>query len=420
MEPCRECGARHAPAERECPERPSQPKASEERNDPLKVDPELLQAAPKRPEGPAAPGEWGKVDDQPVDAVAPTTLATVTRLPTDRPPEPGLDHGEASGLELAQPDPPARDHGAGGQVLDLGAHRIRAKLEPAVGEREGEGEALAEAPVPRPSPVPPPLLASEALRKDLMPAQPGHTLGRALVICLGLLGAAATLLRSELHGLGVPVAGAFIGLSALGARGLSYGSRAAATVALSGPGMVLALWSGRQLLHAPQAIVISATTSVLAAALLFRSWHRGSLVARTLVATGMVAGATWLSMTGALQQLTTLETAWQGWVPAILNIPFALVLMLSLLAFMNARSTGGCGGWALILLLWFTAFCWTQLLGAIWPIGADTPALARAPADTSVAVFSLPLFASLFALGLAQLLASGLSPAADANDHAPH
>ena len=110
-------------------------------------------------------------------------------------------------------------------------------------------------------------------------------------------------------------------------------------------------------------------------------------------------------MSGALQQLLILESHWQTWLPPVLGLPLTALLLLSLLAFMDSRSTGSCGAWAALLLGWYALYTWTELLGLYWPVQASSFELSRVPAEIALAVLSAPLFASALATGLAQLLA---------------
>ena len=107
--------------------------------------------------------------------------------------------------------------------------------------------------------------------------------------------------------------------------------------------------------------------SLLSMALLFRSWHRASLLARALVALGIVLCAGWVWMSGALQRLLVLEGQWQSWVPAVLVVPLVILLLLSLLAFMDSRSTGACALWSALVLAWYALFAWFDLLALAWP-----------------------------------------------------
>ncbi|MGD8863511.1 MAG: hypothetical protein PVI30_26085, partial [Myxococcales bacterium] len=118
----------------------------------------------------------------------------------------------------------------------------------------------------------------------------------------------------------------------------------------------------------------------------------------------------WLWMARVLETLTILEIHWQAWLPTVLQVPFALLLMLSLLAFMDSRSTGGCAAWSALLLSWYAGFQWSHLLARYWPKDAAGFEQANVAAQTAAAALAQPLFLALLAVGLAQLLALVTAP----------
>jgi hypothetical protein len=248
----------------------------------------------------------------------------------------------------------------------------------------------------------PPVLASEALRKELAPATPASAQVRQVTFAVGLIGLAAALIVCGLSGLGVPLGGTFLALSLLGIVPLPYQARAAALVTIAGSGLAVVTWS--RLEHAVnlERLVLLVGILVLSMALLFRTWHRASLLARALVALGASVCAGWLVMSGALQRLLVLEAGWQQWLPAVLPLPLAVVLLLSLLAFMDSRSTGGCGAWAGLLLAWYAVYTWAELLPLYWPRSGFV--FERVQPDLAMTTLSGPLFAIVLAAGLAQLL----------------
>ncbi len=251
----------------------------------------------------------------------------------------------------------------------------------------------------------PPVLASEALRKDLAPAAPATRTGRLWTAVLGLLGLGAAWLACGPHGLGVPMGGAFLALVVLGLVPMPYPARAAALVTVAGSGLTIVTAQRLERATGLEPLVLMVGTCVLAMALLFRSWHRASLLSRALVPLGIALCAGWLWMSRSLPQLLILDSAWQAWLPPVLSVPLALILMLSLLAFMDSRSTGACGAWAVTLLGWYTLYTWVELLGRYWPAHSAAFELARVAPDSALALLSEPLFTAGLALGLAQLLA---------------
>jgi hypothetical protein len=103
--------------------------------------------------------------------------------------------------------------------------------------------------------------------------------------------------------------------------------------------------------------------------------------------------------------LLVLDSRVQAWFGPVLCVPFALLLLLSLLAFMDSRSTGACAVWAGLLLLWYGVHDWAGLAVRYWPAGSVRPLLERVPAEVAVTWLSAPLLAAVLATALAQLLA---------------
>jgi hypothetical protein len=207
------------------------------------------------------------------------------------------------------------------------------------------------------------------------------------------------------HELALPVAGALLLMGLLGVLPTSYGGRALGLVTLPVATGALVLWRQPASGDPLESVLLRGGVVILATALWFRAWHRGSVLARLLVVMGFGVCAAWLWRTGALQGLTTLPGAWQGWVPPVLDVSLGLVLTLSLLAFMGADSTGGCAVWAMLLLAWYVAREWLDLLAAYWPAGTGGPQLGRVGAETALPMVCLPLLVVLLSIGLAQLLA---------------
>jgi hypothetical protein len=106
-----------------------------------------------------------------------------------------------------------------------------------------------------------------------------------------------------------------------------------------------------------------------------------------------------------------LDVAWQSWLPRVVLLPFALLLMLSLLVFMNARTTAGAAGWAALILLWYEQLAVVELLHAAWPKDAQTPDFSRLPLETILAWGATPIFTALLSLSLAQLIAAAVARA---------
>lgn len=251
----------------------------------------------------------------------------------------------------------------------------------------------------------PPVLASECLRKDLAPASPGGRPVRGLTALVGVLGLGIAVLLGRMQGLGIPLGGAFAALALLGVVPLAYAARAAAVMTVAGSGLSVVIWDRLQHGEALDPLVPLIGCSLLATALLFRSWHRASLLARALVALGIVLCAGWVWMTGALQRLLVLEGHWQSWLPALLVVPLVILLLLSLLAFMDSRSTGGCALWSALVLAWYALFAWLDVVLLAWPASAARADWQRVSPDIAITLVSGPLLAVALVLALAQLLA---------------
>jgi hypothetical protein len=201
------------------------------------------------------------------------------------------------------------------------------------------------------------------------------------------------------------VGGALLALAALGAMPMPYPARAMSLATVAGSVFAVVTWHRADRAADLEPVVLGLGVVVLAMALLFRSWHRASWLSRALVGVGLALCAGWLWSSQALQQLLVLDSQFQAWFGPVLCVPFALLLLLSLLAFMDSRSTGACALWAGLLLLWYGVHDWTALAVRYWPAGASRPLLERVPPEIAVTWFSAPLFAAVLAAALSQLLA---------------
>jgi hypothetical protein len=259
-----------------------------------------------------------------------------------------------------------------------------------------------------PIPVRPPVLASEALREQLAPTEPGRNTIRVLSVVVGSCGAAIMLVLLGTNGMGLPLAGAFLALTAFALPSIPYAPRAAAVFTISASTLGVVTWMYVGTTGTPAEIVETIGVVTLGIALLFRAWHRTSVVARILVAVGILVCIGWLGMSGWLKDFTTLDPAWQSWLPTIIRAPFGLLLMLSLLAFMDARTTGGCGIWATAVWLWHALHMTVQLMILVWPKENRIPNWQLLSGDLSTitaASIASPLLALLVIFGVAQLLA---------------
>lgn len=261
----------------------------------------------------------------------------------------------------------------------------------------------------------PPVLASEALRRELLPATPAARAGRTLLALVGCVGVAVSVAVGTAHGLGVPLGGTFLALTLVGLLPMTYQARAAATCTLAGSGLCVVAWAQLRGSGELSPLLLLVAVGVLATALLFRSWHRASRLARGLCAVGIALGAGWLWDDAILSRLLVLEGAWHAWLPPLMATPLPVLLLLSLLAFMDARSTGGCSTWASLLLTWYALFSGASLFAQGWPVHASAFALERVAPEAALALLGAPLFEIAVALGLAQLVASARADATTGN-----
>ncbi len=309
------------------------------------------------------------------------------RTPSDPAPDPSEGESVTATSASQSARPPA-----GSESEEAARERSRDSQPPKKPAKEG--------PPPRP-----PVLASEALRKEVAPQEPGRMTMRALLLFAGLTGSVSSLLLMRFTGMGVPLAGAFIGLTLLGLPPIPYAARAVAAVTIAGCALGVVTWMNLAQTGSSAVVAESIGLTLLAAALFFRAWHRGSTLARFLVLVGLVVSASWLGTSGALAEMTTLDPWWQSWLPIVLRAPLGLLMMLSLLAFMDERSTGGCEIWATGVVLWAGTNSGVQLLVRFWPPALDAPDWSLVGGGESVPIIAGPLLMTLVAFGTAQLLA---------------
>jgi hypothetical protein len=249
------------------------------------------------------------------------------------------------------------------------------------------------------------ILASHCLRRELAPAAPAAQAIQMLASLAGLTGVIGTWLLCGPRGLGLPVGGALLALAVLGIVPMPYPARAMSLATVAGSVFAVVAWHRADRAADLEPVVLGLGVVVLSMALLFRSWHRASLLARALVGVGLALCTGWLWSSQALQRLLVLDSQVQAWFGPVLCVPFALLLLLSLLAFMDSRSTGACALWAGLLLLWYGVHDWAGLVVRYWPVGAARPLLERVPAEVAVTWLSAPLLAAVLATALSQLLA---------------
>jgi hypothetical protein len=247
--------------------------------------------------------------------------------------------------------------------------------------------------------VKPPYLASEILREDLTPSEPGRRHMNVVLQVAPALGAVAVL-SSGIDRIATWVSLAVLALLFTLTRfELAYQTLSLLVVGLGVGG--LAFTSGWRLFMggSSDGPLLAATVTLLAAALLFRTWYRAAYTARVLVTLALVLALTWATWTSH-RELLALEFDWQSWLPALAWYVFGILCLLSLLAFMGGETTGGCDVWALGLSIWFGLFACVRFYlegargGGFQTLGLLEPALS---APTAVALAQM--FSRIFGRG---------------------
>jgi hypothetical protein len=248
-------------------------------------------------------------------------------------------------------------------------------------------------------PVRPPYLASEILREDLTPSEPGRRHMNVVLQVAPALGAVAVL-SSGIDRLATWLSLAVLAvLFSLTRLELSYHTLSLVVVGMGVVG--LSFTSGWRLLMggSSDGPLLAATVTLLAAALLFRTWYRAAYTARVLVALALMLALTWATWTSH-RELLALEFDWRSWLPALAWYVFGILCLLSLLAFMGGETTGGCDVWALGLSIWYALFACVRFSlegahgGGFQTLGLLEPALS---APTAVALAQM--FSRIFGRG---------------------
>jgi len=196
---------------------------------------------------------------------------------------------------------------------------------------------------------------------------------------------------------------AFALVAALGLARLDYRRRASGLLAVALPGVLATSLVAAPHAGPPNGMLLALMVSGLAGALYFRAKYRASLLARGLVAAGVLVGAAWLAGSGLIPGLTAMDTAWQSWLPTLLGASLAPLLALALLGFMTHNSTGGCAAWATCLLVWLTAYEAAVHAAALLP--TDGLALGgRWRLGLAMGAIATPLLAAVASMALAQVL----------------
>ena len=264
-----------------------------------------------------------------------------------------------------------------------------AKRDPRSGPPNGHSQRIKSVrPVARP-----PYLASEILREDLTPSEPGRRHLNVTLHVAPALGAVAVLTS------GIDRVATWASLAVLavlfGLTRFELGYHAVAVLVACIGGASLALSAGLRVAMGGgfDGPLLAASATLLPAALLFRTWYRAAYTARVLVTLALVLAIMWATWTSN-RGLLALEFDWQSWVPALTWYLFSILCLLSLLAFMSGETTGGCDVWALGVSVWYGLFACARFAleerglqtANFQTLGLIEPALA---APTAVALAQL-------------------------------
>ncbi|MEB2313808.1 MAG: hypothetical protein OZ921_14970 [Sorangiineae bacterium] len=207
--------------------------------------------------------------------------------------------------------------------------------------------------------TPKPILASEMLREELAPLEPGRSscrlwqLGAAAALCL--LGLA---LRSGLGLPDEPTGGAMVAFSAAGATAtvallpFPYALRAAMGVLLAGVLVALGLRGAGPLAgltvdgNLPRSAARLVALTVVPAALMFRAHYRAYRRARLVLAAALALALPFVALEGAL-----LVDADAAFIPRAAAAAAIAAVASGLLGFMGEGTTGLASAWAVLILV---------------------------------------------------------------------
>jgi hypothetical protein len=247
----------------------------------------------------------------------------------------------------------------------------------------------------------PPYLASEILREDLTPSEPGRReLGLVLQLApaLGALAALGSGIQRSATWVAVAM---FAALFALTRLELRYTVQSV-VVALTGTAALALVAGWRMVLGGGwDDPLLASSVTLLSSSLLFRAWYRAAPAARFLVLLALTLALSWATMSSH-RELLSLEFSWHSWLPALTWYLFGLLCLLSLLAFMGGDTTGGCDVWALSLFSWYALFAGVRYAlettaipglpsGNVQTLGLIEPALAAPTAVAYAQIFARTL-----------------------------
>lgn len=251
----------------------------------------------------------------------------------------------------------------------------------------------------------PPMLASEILRADMVPHEPGHVGVARLLLIVGVVASVMSFAFGGASLASFLVCGGALLVCGVCLVELPFRTRARFVALVSSLGLVACVVAA-QAMHLPGTFAwLSVATTWLAASLFFRAFHRGSKRARAFVALGLGGCVLWAVLAAQQGRFEAFAREWQLWLPTVLTGAFVMILVLSLLAFMTSGSTGGCHVWGALLLVWFAGYAALLASLQISPLEGHGTATLVGELIPTVAI-GTPLFATATALALSQLLAT--------------
>jgi hypothetical protein len=302
------------------------------------------------------------------------------------PPNPGLTQTAIREREPSEPAPvlPLHRRKDGSQsVREIQAEEPAppSSAEPAADESRA---AIPQSDTSLPKmPVPPgpPILASDLLREQMLPASPGGKTLRVVTVALSVIGLVGAFAAGRAHPLAFVCAALLIAMGTLALTPMSYRVRAIALTLIGCAATGIALW--QELVHGakPEDLILAGATILLSGSLLFRAYYRGARLSRIVVALGVLALGLWFVASEGHQTLVMLEGHWQSWAPAVTHMSFGLLALLSLMAFMESSTRGGAHVWAVALLVVYAGHVGLIIATELWPAGGlqatlDGPAVA--------------------------------------------
>lgn len=198
--------------------------------------------------------------------------------------------------------------------------------------------------------VRPPILASEALRREMIPEEPDATAGRLKIAAISVLAISLCAFTDRDWRAGILVAlmsVIFVGVL----LPIAYQMRASLLLGTGALGWGLCVALGDMNEPVPAWPLLSLSVAALGMGLMYRSAHRASRESRIVVLVALLATLFWVAAVGAAA-FVQLPTA----LHSVAAVALGLLLVLSLLAFMPSNATGASRVWATALLLWLLGY----------------------------------------------------------------